>query len=376
MKKIIVLLLFSVGLNAQTLEDYYNTGEYSKAIDVFKTIDQPTIEDQIVLAKSYCAKGMNSNCVGTYQAALQNAEPGKYVVAKFNYAKLLKNQKAYKPSDSIYKELLVEMPDNAEFHYQRGKIAEVLDQEAYHQHFLKALTYDPTHIKSAQEASIYFLKVDNFKKATEIATKALQNVPNTPGLIGVLAQISYKQENWSESLGYILQLEQLKEDLPVFIYKLKGNNYLKLNKFNDAANAYKVAFAMDNKDPEICLKLGEIYLLEKQPEKARRYLSFYNLLRDTSMWEYNYQMGQYFMQKKSPQMAFRYFELTHQENVNHEAAQYYRAVAADNFMEDKSKALDYYTNYIQTWQVEKDAKYIELALRRAQDIREELFMED
>jgi len=372
----IVLLLLCLGINAQTLEEYYNTGEYSKAISVFDSKAEPATEDLILLAKSYCAKGMNSKCEDTYRKALQDVESGKYIVAKFNYAKLLKTQKDFRAADSIYQQLLVEMPANAEFHYQRGKIGEDTDQEAYHQHFLTALSCDPTHIKSAQQASIYFLKVDNLSKAREIAVNALQKVPDTPRLIGVLAQIAYKEENWRESLDYILQLEQLKEGLPLFIYKLKGNNYLKLNQLKEAAEAYTVAFAMDSRDPEICLKLGEIYLADKQPKKARRYLSMYNFLRDTSMWEYNYQMGQYFMQMKEPRMAFRYFELTHQENVNHEAAQYYRAVAADNFMEDKSKALDYYTNYIQTWQVEKDAKYLELALRRAQDIRQELFMEE
>jgi tetratricopeptide (TPR) repeat protein len=376
MKKIILLLVITYGLNAQTLEELYNTGQYTKAIEVFKTIEEPSVDEQILLAKVYCAKGMNSRCIETYDKALTSTEPKDNLVAKFNYAKLLQTQKDYKSADSIYTELLKEIPDNAEFHYQRGKIGMSLDQEAYHQHFLTALSYDPSHIKSAQEASIYFIKVDNFDKAKEIAAKTLQKVPGTPRLIGILAQVSYRQEKWNESLNHILKLEQLKEALPVFVFKLKGNNYLKLNRQEDAIEAYKKAFAMDNKDPEICLKLGEIYLANDQPKKARRYLSIYNYLRDTSMWEYNYLMGQYFMQEKQHRMAFRYFELTLKENINHEAAQYYRAVAADNYMEDKSKALDYYTNYIQTWQVEDEAKYIELALRRAQDIRQELFMED
>jgi len=376
MKQLTIFLLLSFGVNAQSLDAYYNTGEYAKAIDAFRIIEDPSVEDQIVLAKAYCAKGMNSKCVETYQVALEHTDPNAFIVAKFNYAKLLQTQNAFKASDSIYQQLLLELPDNAEFYYQRGKIGQALKQDAYHHYFLTALSHDSTHIKSAQQASIYFLKVENFKKAKEIASQALQKVPDTPRLISVLAQIAYKQGNWRESLTYILQLEQLKEGLPVFIYKLKGNNYLKLNEVEASIGAFKTALKLDKQDYEICLKLGELYLIAKQPDQALKYLSLYPRLKDVSMWEYNYQMGQFYMQNKKYQLAFMKFESAHQENVYHEAAQYYRAVAADNFMKDKSKALDYYTNYIQTWQVEKDAQYIELALRRAQDIRQELFMED
>ena len=94
------------------------------------------------------------------------------------------------------------------------------------------------------------------------------------------------------------------------------------------------------------------------------------------MWEYNYQMGKLFMQTEKYPLAFKYFESAHHENIYHEESQYFRAVAADNFMKDKSKVLDYYTNYIETWEDEKEVKYLELALRRAQDIRQELFMKE
>jgi hypothetical protein len=43
-------------------------------------------------------------------------------------------------------------------------------------------------------------------------------------------------------------------------------------------------------------------------------------------------------------------------------------------MKDKSKALDYYTNYIEFFEDEKTSKYVDLALRRETEIRRELFM--
>jgi tetratricopeptide (TPR) repeat protein len=149
---------------------------------------------------------------------------------------------------------------------------------------------------------------------------------------------------------------------------------LKLNQQKKALDAFQKAFQKDNKDYQICLKIEELYLFLNEPVKAGKFLYLYNSMRDTSMWEYNFLMGKMFMQNKKYMMAFYQFQKAYDENINHEASQYYRAVSADNFMKDKSKALDYYTNYIETYEDEKDAKFIEIALRRETEIRRELFM--
>lgn len=372
---VFILLCFCFEVHAQSLEDLYQIGQYSQAIEAFKTIAQPSSDDQIILAKSYCAKGMTKDCLDMYKEALADVETEAFLIAKFNYAKLLQSQKRMKEADSLYGSLLSVMPNNAEFLYQRGKVGEAMKIQAYHQYFLNALSVDSTHIKAAHEATEYFIKVENYELAKQIAESTLQIVPNTPRLVNLMAQIYYRQEKWTESLAYISKLQDLKSDLPKFIFEIKGNNFLKLQKPTEALKAFKQAFKLDNKDPQICLKLGELYLTLEQPKKAVTYLHMYRYLRDTSMWEYNYQMGNYFMQTKGYRMAFRYFDNAHDENIHHEASHYYRAVAADNYMEDKSKVLDYYTNYIETWEDEKNVKYKDLAIRRATDIREELFME-
>lgn len=375
-RTLLILLCFCFGVYAQSSEDLYQVGQYTKAIEAFKAIEQPTSADKIILAKSFCAKGMTKDCLYMYKEALVEVETEAFLIAKFNYAKLLQSQKRLKEADSLYSILLSVMPDNAEFLYQRGRVGEALKSKAFHQYFLDALSVDSTHIKAAYEATEYFIKVENYELAKQIATKTLQNVPDTPRLVNLLAQVNYRQEKWTESLKYINRLEILKSDLPKFIFEMKGNNYLKLQNPMAAADAFQKAFKLDNKDPQLCLKLGELYLTLEEPKKAMPYLHNYRYLRDTSMWEYNYQMGNYFMQTKGYQMAFRYYDLCHKENVHHEASQYYRAVAADNFMKDKSKVLDYYTNYLETWESEKDTQYKNLATRRATDIRKELFMEE
>jgi tetratricopeptide (TPR) repeat protein len=375
-KTLIILLCICLKAYGQTPEEFYNVGQYSKAIKAFKTLKELNTEESIVLAKAYCAKGMLKECLRTYQHALADADTKEFIKAKFSYSKLLQSQKKVQAADSLYASMLAVMPDNAEFLFQRGKLAEQMNAPAYHQFYLQALSIDSTHIKAAHDATEYFITVENYKLATQIATKTLQLVPETPRLINLLAQICYRQEKWNESLEYIAQLENLKAELPKFIYEIKGNNYLRLQKPEKAIADFKKALQLDDKDPDICLKLAELYLTTAQPEKATPYLRAYRLLRDTSMWEYNYQMGNYFMQTNAHRMAFRYYDLCHKENLNHEASQYYRAVAADNFMKEKSEVLDYYTNYLETWENDKDAKYKNLATRRATDIRQELFMEE
>lgn len=378
MRFVLTVFLLVIGYNsiAQTLIDYYELGEYSKAIESFKNIDTPSAEDQLILAKVYCAKGMTLDCMDTYQKALSNAESGSLLKSKFQYAKILQTQRKYKEADSLYSNLLKIMPEHAEILYQKGKIADKLGKMAYHQYFLEALLYDPKHIKAAHDASRYFMDVDNLKMAKTICLKSLDLVPQTPRLLNLLAQIHYRQEEWQTSLSYIKALEDLKPDLPKFIYDIKGNIYLKLGQQQEALNAFKIAFQKDSKDYQICLKIAELYIYLDDPLKAGRYLSLYNRMRDTSMWEYNFLSGKMFMQQKKYMTAFYQFEKAYRENSNHEASLYYRAVAADNFMEDKSKALDYYTNYIETFEDEKDTRFIEVALRRETEIRRELFMKE
>jgi len=378
MKSILILLLAGMGCQSfgQSLADYYDLGKYSKAIESFKSIESPSAKDQLILAKTYCAKGMTIECMNTYKLALIEAETGSFLKSKFQYAKILQTQRQYKEADSLYSNLLEIMPEHAEILYRKGKIAESLEKIAYHQYFLDALLYDPKHIKAAHDASRYFMDVDNLKMAETICLKTLDLVPQTPRLINLLAQIHYRREEWQTSLNYIKALENLKSNLPKFIYDIKGNIYLKLDQQQKALNAFKIAFQKDNKDYQICLKIAELYVYLNDPIKAGKFLWLYNRMRDTSMWEYNFLSGRVFMQQKKYRMAFYQFEKAYRENSNHEASLYYRAVAADNFMDDKSKALDYYTNYIETFEDEKDAKFIEVALRRETEIRRELFMKE
>jgi len=370
------LVFLFLNTEAQSIKEYYDIGEYSKAIETFQSIESPSTDDEIILAKTYAAKGMTLKCLKTYESAFSDTKADKFITSKFQYAKILQTQGRLKKADSIYSRLLEVLPENAEFMYQKGKIAEDFEELGYHQFFLSALLYDPTHIKAAHEASRYFMEVDNLSMAKNICLKTLELVPNTPRLINLMAQIHYRKDDYAKSLAYIKQLEKLKSDLPKFIFEIKGNIYLKQKLYKKAFKAYEMAYSKDNKDYNLCLKLGEIAIIIEDYDKAGRYLFLYERMRDTSMWEFNYLRGQLYLKRKEYRMAFYQFERALKENISHEASRYYRAIAADNFAEDKAFVLDYYTNYIEFFEDEKDAKFVELALRRETEIRRELFMKE
>lgn len=378
MKLVLVsVLIFTVcNIKAQKIKDYVELGQYNLAIESYSNLENPSISDQLFVANAYCSKGMYKLCKDNYNKALKNTKPDEYLTSKFQFAKLLQGQNSLIRADSLYTSLLKIMPEHAEILYQKGKIAKALNKPAYHQFYLDALLYDSKHIKAAHEASRYFMEVDNLKLAKTICEKTLDLVPNTPRLINLMAQIYYRENQWLKSLEYIETLEKLKADLPKFIYQIKANNYLKIKQPRNAVVAFKKAFILDDKDAELCLKIAETYLFLNEYNKARRYLMRYELLRDTSMWEFNYLLGKYYLEKQDYRMAFMQFQKSFDENINHEASQYFRAVAADNFMKDKSKALDYYTNYIETYEDEKNAIYIDVAVRRETELRRELFMKD
>lgn len=378
MKSIVFLLLVvqTFWSQAQSLDDYVQLGQYAQAIDSYAELKTPTTTDKLALAKAYCAKGMTKSCLETYEDALKTTKADAFLRSKFQYANLLQTQNDNKKADSLYTDLLQIMPEHAEILYQRGEIAKALSNEAYHQFYLDALLYDSKHIKAAHEATRYFMQVENLKIAKKICQKTLDQVPNTPRLINLMAQIYYREEDWQTSLDYINQLEALKEDLPKFIFKIKGNIFLNLNQPDQAVIAFEQAFFKDDSDIDLCLKIAETYLFLDQPDKANRWLVQYEMKKDTSMWRFNFLKGKYFMKNHNYEYAFYLFEKSYKENINHEDSQYYRAVAADYAFEDKSKVLDYYTNYIQTYEIEEDAKYLNSALKRETEIRRELFMKE
>lgn len=358
----------------QDIKHLVQLGQYAKAIDGFNKIEIPTTENKLSLAKAYCAKGMTSDCLKTYEMALTGSPPDKFLTSKFQYARLLQTQKKFDESDSLYTALLQTLPNHAEILYQKGKIADAQHKIGYHEFYLDALVYDPKHIKAAHEVVRYFMEVDNLVIAKNICFKTLDLVPNTPRLINLTAQIFYREKNWQTGLKYIEKLETLKADLPKFIYKIKGNIYLNLEQPENALKAFKKAFLKDQNDIDLALKIAETYLYLNDHKKAIRYLMIYELKRDTSMWKFNFLMGKYNLKKQKYKIAFYHFQKAYDENNNHEDSQYYRAVAADYAFDDKSKVLDYYTNYIETYEDEKDAKYINTALKRETEIRRELFM--
>lgn len=371
-----IAFLYSLSGSAQDIKELYELGQYSKAIKSFNDIEKPSIDDQIILARAYAAKGMTLECMQAYQTALKSTKKEEHLKSKLQYAKILHTQGKLNKADSLYLHLLSVMPEHAEIFYRLGKIGAAREDTAYHQLYLTALLYDSTHIKAAHEASRYFMKIDNLKMAKMICTKTLKLVPNTPRLINLLAQIYYRENDYETSLKFINLLENLKTDLPQFIYEIKGNNYLKLNQKEKALTSFLKGFQKDNKDYSLCLKIAELYIFLENPENADKFLFLYQRLRDTSMWEFNYLKGKSYMQQNKHKMAFYQFKQTLDEKVDHEDSRYFRAVAADHFADDKSYVLDFYTNYIEFFEDEKDAKHIELALRREKEIRRELFMKE
>ena len=105
---IVIIIVFSIKTEAQTsvlnvADSLYATGNYSKAIERYKSHDMPS-EVFEKIAKSYLALGNFGEALSNYAKALE-ARPTD-VLLKFDYAKVLYNMKKYKESSLLFDQLI------------------------------------------------------------------------------------------------------------------------------------------------------------------------------------------------------------------------------------------------------------------------------
>jgi tetratricopeptide (TPR) repeat protein len=360
-------------------------GNYTKAIEQFQSIQDPSAQIDLKIARAYRTIGNGNAALEAYKASLLK-DPSQ-VIAATEYGRLHISQRHFKKGDSIFKSLSALYPDNPEFHYQRGRALRNLGPQievnngdtlkiAAHSAFAKAVQLDSTHQKAMNQLGLYYLKKQQYDIVEQIGMKAMESNPNGVAMTNLMA-LNYYNKGWtSEAVEWLEKLITLGQSSP-FIHKRLGRSYAKQAEYERAIEQYAIVLEEDDKDPSVHLELARLYQRSQDFEKGIRHAEIAILLNSLPLDDEFYTLATVFKLDGQFEKAIANYQLTLKENPKHIEAQYGIPVAADNYYKSKREVLQMYEGFVKKHGQKTDYKtkfYVKLAQQRIDMLTHEVFM--
>lgn len=360
-------------------------GKYSKAIKQFQSIQKPSAQIDLKIARAYRAIGNGELALKAYENSLR--KDNTQVIAATEFGRLHIAQRNFKKGDSIFNSLSTLYPDNPEFHYQRGRALRNMSPQfeivngdtlvvAAHSAFAKAVQLDSTHQKSMNQLGLYYLKKQQYDIVERIGKKALQSNPNGIEMTNLMA-LNYYNKGWtSEAIEWLEKLISLGQS-SAFIHKRLGRSYAKQGDYEAAINQYAIVLEENDKDPSVHLELARLYQRSLEFEKGIRHAEIAIFLNSQPLDEEYYTLATVFKLNGQFEAAIENYQYTLKENPDHIEAQYGIPVAADNYYKNKREVLLLYERFVKKHANKSDYKtkyFVKLAQQRIDMLTQEVFM--
>ncbi|WP_394907772.1 tetratricopeptide repeat protein [uncultured Mesonia sp.] len=350
-------------------DSLFTIGQYDEALNLYQKQKPKSVGIYEKMANSYRALGNLNAAIKAYKQAIR-INPD-LVVAKINYAKLLKVNRNYKKADSVFTDLIKQYPNQANFYYELALIRKVSKAKPYHKPLLQSIEINPNHFNSLYELALFNYKRKNFKESDNYINRALRIIPkNTKGLL--LAGLNaYALQNTKRAIvlfesliesGY--QTEQVYEKLGVCYIRHKQNQ--------KAIGCFKKVIKQDDKNATAHIYLGRLYNIEESYTLAEKHLLYALLLSKPDLSSLYQSLGITYKQQRNYKEAMRYFELAILENPDLIRSGFELANAADNYYADLDLRIKYYNIFIEKYKNKPDVqKWINLAKYRISDLKKE-----
>ena len=327
MKYLFVLLLTIVSIKAEAQSSALSiadsltaVGNYSKAIEQFQSIKNPTAQIDLKVARAYKAIGNGNLALKAYKTSLRK-DPNQVIAAT---------------------------------EFGRLHIAQ----------------------KSMNQLGLYYLKKQQYDIVERIGKKALESNPNGIEMTNLMA-LNYYNKGWtSEAIEWLEKLISLGQS-SAFIHKRLGRSYAKQGDYEAAIEQYAIVLEENDKDPSVHLELARLYQRSHEFEKGIRHAEIAIFLNTQPLDEEYYTLATVLKLDGQFEAAIENYQNTLKENPEHIEAQYGIPVAADNYYKNKREVLLLYERFVKKYANASDYKtkyFVKLAQQRIDMLTQEVFM--
>lgn len=370
--KTLLFALVTCSMQAQdavlkTADSLYAHGNYSQAIDVFKTYNN---QDEVYekIAKSYLA-------LGNYDAALKNYDNAlkafpEDALIKYDYAKLLSRSKKLNDAAFLFNELVYLDYRNPNYHYELGLVFEKQGDSTAMNRFHSAYELDRTHQKAIHKIARYFLAKRKHDASLRYINTGLESYANNVELISLKALNYYWQEDYKEAAVWFEKLLDLGES-SLFIHEKLSFCYAERQLYDKAIVQAKRAIFYDPKKASNLYILGQLYEMVNDFASAEEWIAeALNIMDQPLNAEYTKLAGVLNRQGKYKE-AIAALQKAIIENPKDEAAQFFLVRTKDEYYADRDSKIKVYEVFIAKF---PKSVYIPYAKGRLQELKDEKFM--
>lgn len=418
MKQFILLILFSVSINISAsfsqkitkVDELLFSGEYSEAIPVLTEMvkkDKTNSKLYFRLGKAYQQLDQNGKAIENYKKAKQfnpnstatllnlssclyssgnypNAEQELLKLQQLdtnNYsvnlllAKTFSVQNKYKQSLEIYSKLSQQDSLNPNIHKQMGNIKRRMQNFIGSlASYMKANELNPKDLSVIVHIVQQLYEMQAYQQAIGYINNGLNEFPNNTTLLKKKAQILIGLEWYDNALTILKELKS-KHQLITSENRQLGICYMQTRQYEAALKAFNDCGPSFEKDPMINFHTGICYARLDQHEKGIKYLenALFYVTPPIEASMHLFLAKSYGANRQFEKAVASYKKHFEMDNTN-PAILYDIATSYEEFGNNKTKALAYYTKFMQQTNEKDDEKY-EYAKSRVLHIKENIHFE-
>ncbi|MFO7370384.1 MAG: hypothetical protein R6X09_08960 [Bacteroidales bacterium] len=312
--------------------------------DLLYRKDTANIKVALELADCYKSTNNNRKPRELYEKALLLNPANKYLMQMLAGSYFITEQ--YENAKMLYLQAC-ELDTSVFLLKQTGLCCEKLQQDEEAIFFYKrAIHWNPDDYQPVFRLANLYKNLREYDKGIAIADSFLKRVPDNRDVMRLCGYLHYLNKVFPSAISRFEQSVAL-SDTTIFVHKYLGFSYFKQNEFPKAITNLEKVFAVDSTDTELCYALG---LAHDVPENIRYFNAAINqvtpaiallstvyqdlALALTKAWKYDEALA----------ALLKARELT----PGDPAILYKIGVHYDNWMNDKTLAVKYYRNFLET----------------------------
>lgn len=374
MRLLFILISVLVGFNADaqpavlnTADSLYSNGNYSKAIDTYKTYSNQD-EVSAKIAKAYVAIGTYNSALVYYKLAAET-EPKNGLVL-YEYARLLSKTKNFEASIEVFDNLMNIDYRNPNYHYEMGLALERMKDSTALNRFRSAYDLDQTHQKAIYKIAKHFLIKRKHETSHRYIDKGLESYESNVELISLKAQNYYYQDDNHNARAWFEKLIAMGESSE-FIHTKLSMLHAEFSDYELAIEQRKLVLKYNAYSSESMLLIGSYYNRLKDYESAEKYIRQSLDLKDVPL-DYEYQLlGTVLNRQDKHKEAIEAFQISLKENPDNISSEFYILSTKDKYYADVDSKIKLYEDFRDKY---PETLYAKFASRRITELKEEQFI--